>query len=189
MLGGIDPVIIFQFSKLAESVTSDVGPVQPTVAKIPFISSIPTLIDQPPIPIYLSETLTGIYIDSEDKNVDIETETQTMADGSAPDVSQRGLASTISVNLVARSDSIGLTLLSAMIDQLFDKVTSKEYAITYLHGPITVFRGILHSFSVNKQSGNDLLSIKIELSKGTKEPTKKALIPSVPGYTGTIPGA
>ena len=182
MLGGVDPVIIFQFGKLAAVAGA-------TVAKIPLVSSIPTVVDQPPIPIYLSELATGIYIDSEDKNLDIETDTQTMTDGSEPEVSQKGIGTTIAINLVARADSLGLTLLSAMIDQIFEKVTSKEYAITYLHGPITVFRGVLHSFSVNKQSGNDLLTIKIELSKGTKEPTKKPPIPTVPGLTGTLPGA
>lgn len=180
MLNGIDPVIIFQFAKLAPSLGS-------TVQKIPLISEIPTLIEMPPIPIYLSEKLTGIYIDSEDKNVDISTDTETKSDGSDPDVNQKGIGTTVAINLTAKKDSLGLALLSAMIDQLFDKVTSKEYAITYMHGPITVFRGVLHSYAVNQNAENELLSIKIELSKGAKQPQKPDTTVVVPKTTGAVP--
>lgn len=182
MLGGIDPVIIFQFSKLADTGFGDF------ISKIPVISQIPTVIAQPPIPIYLSETLTGIYIDSEDKNVDIETETESLSDGSTPEVNQKAIGSVVSINLVAKKNSLGLTLLSAMIDLLYEKVTSKEYAITYLHGATTVFRGVLHSYSVNQNASNELLTIKIELSRGQKQPQKPAGIQSVPGVIGTLPG-
>ena len=189
MLNGIDPIIIFQFSSLASSNTSDVGPVQPgLISKIPFISQIPTLIEQPPIPIYLSESITGIFIDSEDKNVDIETSTETMTDGSDPAVAQKGIGSSITINIVGVRDSIGLSLLSAMIDQAFDKVTSQEYAITYLHGAITIFRGLIQSFAINQNSSDDKLTIKIELTKGKKQPTKKPATVSVPGQVGTLPG-
>lgn len=180
MLGGVDPIIIFQFSKLAPIAGE-------TISKIPVISKIPTLIEMPPIPIYLSQTLTGLHIDAEDKNVDIETETQTMTDGTTPAVDQKGISSMITINLLAKKDSVGLSLLSAMIDQIFDKVTSKEYAITYLHGPITVFRGVLHSFAVNQTASNDLLSIKIEISKGQKQPTKAPEVPTVKPSTGLVP--
>jgi len=180
MLGGIDPIIIFQFSKLA-SVAGE------TISKIPIVSKIPTVVDQPPIPIYLSEELTGIYIDSEDKNVDISTDTETLTDGSSPDVNQKGIGTTVSINLLAKKDSIGMALLSAMIDLVYEKVTSKEYAITYLHGATTIFRGVLHSFSVNQSADNDLLTVKIELSKGSKNPAKPAEVPVVPKVTGAVP--
>lgn len=180
MLGGIDPIIIFQFSKLAPSLSE-------TVSKIPVISQIATVIEQPPIPIYLSEELTGIFIDAESKNVDIETETQTLSDGSTPDVNQRGIATGISINLVAKKDSLGLALLVALIDQAFDKVTSKEYAITYVHGPITVFRGVLHNFSADQDASSELMRIKIELSRGTKNPVKPPDVPVVGKAVGALP--
>jgi len=163
MLNGADPVIIFQFSKLAPSVGG-------VISSIPVIADIPTLVEQPPIPIYLSQSLTGVYIESEDKDVDIETDTQTLSDGKTPDVNQKGIASGVTINLRAKKSSIGVALLSAMIDVIFDKVSSKEYAISYLNGATTVFRGVLQSYAVNQNSDNDLLSIKIQLSKGTKNP-------------------
>lgn len=181
MLGGIDPVIIFQFSALVPTLSSQ-------LSKIPIVSEIPTVIDQPPIPIYLSETLFNIVIDGESKNVDIDTTTETMTDGTAPQVTQKGIQSGISIAIEGKKDSVALILLSAMIDQAFEKVTSKEYAITYIHGPITIFRGLLSSYSAETVPGTDKISIKIGLTKGQKDPTKPASIISVPGNPGIIPG-
>jgi hypothetical protein len=179
MLGGLEPVIIFQFSKLS---LADTG-----IADIPVISNFPSLVEQPPIPLYLSESLTGVFIDTEDKNVDIQTDTETLSSGAPPDVNQKGIASSVSINLLAKKDSIGIALLSAMIDLIFDKVTSKEYAISYLHGATTVFRGVLHSYQVSQNSNDDLITIKIELSKGTKNTSALSTVPTVPAIAGVTP--
>lgn len=181
MLNGIDPVIIFQFSKLAPTLGE-------TVAKIPIVSGIPTLIAMPPVPIYLSQTLTGLHIDTEEKSVDIQTTTETTTDGSSPQVDQKGIGSVVAINLVARKDAVGLSLLSGLVDRIFDKVTSKEYAISYLHGPIIIFGGLLHSYAVTQEAGSELLNIKIEISKGeTSTPTKADPLPKVPGFPGAQP--
>lgn len=180
MLNGIDPIIIFQFSKTVAS----------TLAKneqnIPVTSQEPTQIDFPPIPIYLSEQFTGLYIESEDKSIDLSTDVQTKTDGSSPDVNQKGIASTVSINLIGLRDSIGLNLICALADQILEKATAKEYTITYLHGATTIFRGILHSFSVNQTAENNKLAVKIDLSKGEKTPVKTEVTPSVSANNGTI---
>jgi len=181
MLGGLDPVIIFQFSALAPSLSAQ-------LAKIPVIADIPTLIDQPPIPVYLSETVFNIVIDGESKSVDIDTTTETMSDGTAPEVTQKGIQSSVEINIEGKKDSVALTLLSALVDLAFEKVTSKEYSITYLHGATTVFRAVLHTYSVETVPGTDKLSVKIGLSRGQKNPTKPGTTVSVPGTTGIIPG-
>jgi len=181
MLGGLDPVLIFQFAALAPSLGAQ-------LAKIPMAASIPTILEMPPIPIYLSETLFNVVIDGESKNVDIDTTTETMSDGSAPVVTQKGVQSGVTIEIEGKKDSVALILLSSMIDVAFDKVSSAEYSITYLHGPITIFRGLLNSFSSEAVPGTDKLSIKIGLSKGKGSPTKPSAIPSVPGVPGIIPG-
>lgn len=187
MLGGISPVLIFQFSKKVPATA--VGPVEPSfLSKIPVISDIPTLVEAPPIPIYLDEGITGLLVDSEEKHVDIETDTETKTDGSAPTVNQKAIASTVSIQFTGKKDSIKMILLSAMIDVVFEKVTSQEYALSYLSGATTVFRGVLHSYGVSQNSSNDLVTIKLEISKGTKNPVKPNPIPTVPGLTGTLPG-
>lgn len=180
MLNGIDPIIIFNFSKL----TPDL---QASVADIPIISSIVNKIGLPPIPVYLSEKLTGLYIDSEDKNIEIVTSTDTLTNGEEPVTNQKGLSSTVTINMVASRDSIGMTLIAALADLVFHKVTSKEYSITYLHGAITVFGGLLHSFGITQNADNDLYNIKLELSRSSVKTQEKASIPVVSKITGAVP--
>lgn len=170
MLNGIDPVIIFQFSKVNRF---DVG------SDIPVVADLLTFIDEPPIPIYLSEKITGLFIDSEDKNVDIQTDFETKTSGGEADVKQRGASSTVAIQLRARKSSLGLSLLSAMIDSVFDKVTSEEYTITYLHGPVTIFRGLIQSYSATQNADSDLLFIRLEITKGKKNPEKTLEGPTV----------
>jgi hypothetical protein len=179
MLNGIDPIIIFNLKKLPPSVAS-------TVSKIPVVSSIVEAIDLPLIPIYLSERLTGIYIDTEDKNVDIETNIETLTDGSAPNVNQRGIGNTVKIKMQANRDSIGVSLFSALSDLVFPKVTSKEYSITYLHGAVTVFGGLLHSFALTQNANNDLYDITLELIKPPLGAPKSS-VPVVEKTTGAVP--
>jgi len=181
MLNGVDPILIIQLSVLAP-ILGD------SISKIPYVSKVPDLIKMPPVPIYLSQRLTGLHIDTEEKNVDIQTTTETMTDGSSPQVDQKALGSVVVVMLEARKDSVGLSLLSALVDRILPKVTSKEYSITYLHGPITIFNGLLHSYSVMQESGSEKLTVKLEISKGgDNQPTKPDPLPKVPGNPGAVP--
>lgn len=166
MLGGNDPVVIFQFSKALPSLGQALG-------RIPIISKIPTVIDMPPVPIYLSEDRTGLCIDSESKDVTISTSVQTMTDGSAPAVDQKGVGSSVTIVFEAKKDAVGVSLLSAMIDQVFDKLSSKEYSISYLHGATTIFRGIMQSYQVSQTANTDKINITIEISRGEKQPQKQ----------------
>ena len=183
MLNGIDPIIIFQFKKLDPTAAANFS----QTYKIPIADVNARYIDFPPIPIYLSENLTGLYIDSEDKNIDVETSSETLESGGEPIFYQRGLNSTVKVNLLGSRNSIGLTLIAAMADLIFQKVTSKEYSITYLHGGITVFNGLLHSFSITPNGDNDLYNIGIELTRSTVKTNPIAAITEVPKVTGTVP--
>lgn len=181
MLGGLDPVIIFQFKSLAPGLSA-------TVAKIPIVSEVKSFIEMPPIPIYLSEKTFSILIAGTSKSVDIETETQGQSNSSTPpDVNQNPIQSSVEVEIVGKQDNVALTLLSAMIDQVYERATSKEYAISFLYGATTIFNAVMHSYSVETVPGTDQLSIKIRLSKGSKNPIKVPGVPSVPGSTGIIP--
>jgi hypothetical protein len=156
MLNGIDPILIFNFTKLTKEAKD-------RIAKTPITADIISQFDLPAVPIYLSERLTGIYIDTEDKNVDVDTSIETLTLSEDPKLNQRGINNTVKITMLAAKDSIGLTLLSAMTDFVFPKVTSREYSITYLHGAITVFKGLLHSFAITQESGTTLYRITLEL--------------------------
>lgn len=157
MLGGLDPIIIFDFYKLAPELAS-------SVPAIPLASSTPTRVNLPPIPIYLSEKLTGLYIDNEDKSIDIQTDVETKSDASDPSIQQKAINSVIRINMFANNESIGLTLLSALCDLALPMATSQEYAVTYLHGAVTVFRGLINSFSISQNSDNDLFTVTLEIT-------------------------
>ena len=180
MLNGLYPIMIFNFSKLAPDL-------QAAVSGIPIVSEIVTKIGLPPIPIYLSEDLTGLVIDSEDKNIDIQTEAETLADGGDPVTNQKGIASTVTVNMKGNRNSIGLTLIASMADLIFSKVTSKEYSITYMNGAITVFNGLLNSFQITQNIENDLYNISFQLSRNSSKIAPSTGIPVVDKVTGVLP--
>lgn len=197
MLNGIAPIIIFNFKKLAAS-------------KLESINSIPLLAENKlsipliPIPLYLEEisrfgssgvegvsragTVSGIYIDSESKSIDIETKPQTLPDGKTPKATQRGLNSVVTINMIASSNSVGLSVLMAMSDLIFQKVTSQEYSITYINKSMTVFGGLLESFSVLQNSNNDLYNISMQISRVTGGSTvEKAAPATLERASGEVP--
>lgn len=186
MLNGIDPILIFTFSTdIRASLTA-------SVAKIPVVSNVINKLGFPPIPIYLSEALTGLYIDSENKNIDIETTPETLTNGITPVVNQKGINSTIKVNMVATKGSIGLILLSTLCDLIFTKVTSKDYKMTYVHGATTIFNGLLHTFSVNQVANTDLYTIDLEIvfaeqAKGQLEVGRSLNPTRLAPTTGPVP--
>ena len=181
MLNGLQPVIIFQLSTLAPTLGE-------ALSKIPVISSVPDLIARPPIPLYLNDEFTQLVIISEDKNIDIDTEIETLSNGQEPEVNQKGVGNFVKIQMVGLKDSIPVTLLSAMMDQIFDKVTSKEYSISYFSGAVTIFNAVLKNFSVSQNADSTKLDISFELSKGSKQPSKKPAPIEVQGQTGTFPG-
>jgi hypothetical protein len=184
MLGGLDPVIIFQFRKKFEfdTLTNE----QFMALSTDELES--QYISLPPIPVYLSEKLFNIAIHGTSKSIDIETDTETQTDGKSPEVNQKGIQSSVEINIEGKQSSVALTLISALVDQVFERVTSKEYTISFIYGATTVFGGLLHTYAVETVEGTDKLAVKISLSKGSKNPTKPNTVAVVPGFTGTLPG-
>lgn len=162
MLNGVAPILIFQFKKLLPDI---LGIATEAQKQIPIASETKSTFPLPLIPLYLDERLTGLYIDTESKNVDIETQTDSLSSGDSENINQRAISNIVKIEMIANRDSIGISLLSAMSDLIFPKVTSKEYSLTYLHGAITVFDGLLHSFSINQNSNNELYQISMEIVK------------------------
>lgn len=174
MLGSLDPIIIFQLYKKLPAA-------QKTIATAPITSTkdsntAATRATIAVIPIYLSAEITGVYIDTESKNIDIDTDMQSLTSGAAALINQKALASIVTVNLTGKQDSIGLTVLLALSELILDRATSNEYEITYMHGGVTVFGGLIHSLSFDQGTENDLYKIKIEISRG--RPKGKSVVVS-----------
>jgi hypothetical protein len=184
MLGGIAPVLIFSFPLSPKSATFN------AIAGIPLIGETIAKNVGLPIPLYLDEKLTGLYVESETKAIDIDTVVQPRNDGGAPLVDQRGLNSLITVNMLASKDSILLSVLLALNDIVFSKVVSKEYNVSYLNGSTAIFGGLLHGFSTQNGSDDDLIRIVLQLSKANQQGTTPNNVVSVlPKITGAIPVA
>lgn len=174
MLNGIAPLIIFSFKKLLNFEIDLSTGSQPVVAgqdtyTIPLV----------PIPVYLDEKLTGIIVTSQNKNIDIRTEAETLSDGDTPKANQKGLNSSITVTMVSSSESIGLNVLLALIDQIFEKVTSQEYSISYINKAVTVFNGLLDSFSVQEDESSNKITMTMVISKVTGSSTVEKVAPTV----------
>ncbi len=181
MLNGIYPILIFNFKKLVPQLAK-------LTSGVPLLAEISDSVPLTPIPLYLKEELTGLYITHQSKNVDIDTTAQTLPDGTTPKVKQAGINTTITINLVGRQDAIPLQLLIAMIDLIFQKVSSQEYSISYLNGPITVFNGLLEGFSVQEGENNDLFNVQLQISRIVGGSTVEKLAPlTVSSSVGALP--
>lgn len=172
MLGGIAPILIISIKK-------NIDTTQGFLSKIPLVSKLGSQVPLPPIPIYLDENLTGLYVQTQEKSVDVETKSDGSTDGSDPKNNQTPVGSVVSVELNGLRDSIGLTLLNAVIDLIVPRLVSKEYSITYLNGSQTVFDGLLHSYKVSEISGSTKSTIMLELVKTTDKTAQKPGPPEV----------
>lgn len=181
MINGLAPVLVFTF------------PLTETDALFKSLSGVPLLSDSLlkgigiPIPIYLDERLTGIYIDSESKNVDIQTTVEATKEGETPDISQRGIDSTVTINMKASRSSVMLTAIVALIDMAFQRVVSKSYTVSYFNGSTTIIGGLLHGFSTSTDSDNDLVMISLQISKSNMKIVNPLPVASFSKSTGIIP--
>lgn len=148
-----------------------------------------------PIPIYLSEKLTGIYVDTENRSIDVETRVEPTTEKDtitqeveAPKVTQTAVDTQLTINLLASKNSILLTALIALMEQLVKRLVSGEYSIHYINGPTVIFGGLLHRFATSVNGNEDLVRVELTLSTAAKEnPTPKTPVETVSKVTGAVP--
>jgi hypothetical protein len=183
MLGGIAPILIFTFPPaLGIDLTKLLG-------GIPLIGDALADIGVP-IPIYLDENLTGVYIESESKALDIDTDIVPVyrTNGSVSNfINQSGINNLVTINMLANKDSLILSVLLALNDMVFSKLVSGKYKLSYINGTTLIFGGLLHSFSVNSNSDDTLLKITMQIQKNNQNKpsiiTQYLNVPAVPGVT------
>lgn len=181
MLNGIDPLLVIVLkSRPPEDILGPPIAASNTIAGFDARFGALTI----PIPIYLSERLTGIYVDSETRSIDVVTKVEPITDQDEltrqtkpPIVTQTAIDTQVTVSLIARSDSILLTALIALMEVTISRLASREYAIHYLNGPTALFGGLLHRFSTSVSPNEDLIRIEMTLSTAAKEsPTPKTTV-------------
>lgn len=164
MLNGVAPIFIFTVSPVPK--TSN------PLSGVPVISDLLESVGIP-IPIYLDEQLTGLYVDTEEKSIDIDNDVVAVNKGGAK-VFQNPLESMVTINLIGKKDSVALMVLLAMNDLIFSKL-KYGYGISYLNGPTAIFNGLLKTFATNSSSENDLIRITMQISKAKGSKTEGAL--------------
>lgn len=179
MLNGVAPLLLFNF-KIAVDISS---PLQ----KLPIVNLVPS-IKLPTVPLYLDEDLTGLYMDSQSKNIDIDTNMVNPGDPN-PVVKQKPIASIITLNMFASKSSIGMILLNLFCEQILDKIITEGYSIDFFNGSTILFGGLLHGFSIVENSNDDRFNISLQLSKGrTANTIQGAVAKVIQPFFGAIPG-
>jgi hypothetical protein len=163
MLNGLAPIFIFDFQSLIPS-AAEILSGRPQVTP-----SSGGRISLPPIPLYLDERLTGLVVESESKNISLDTELNVTTTDGSPSNYQKVLGSIVTINLKASKNSIGLSILMAMSDLILGKVAAKEYSVTYMNKAFLAIGALLHDFSVDGNDESDLYRIKIELAAPGKK--------------------
>lgn len=171
MLNGVAPLIIFHFGGVSKS-----SSIFKAVAGVPLIGSSLTGLLAIPIPIYLDEKLTGIMVKSQVTQVDFDEEIQTKINEKTANVDQRVLNSLITVNMIGKRDSTLVSMLIALNDIVFSKITSKNYTVSYLNRSTVLLNGLLHGFSATENEDTNLVDIVFQFSKANK---KTDVVPSI----------
>lgn len=166
MLGGIAPILLFYFPLTKENLDLFPGLISPPTFEEGEFPGVP-------FPIYLDERLTGLFLQSESRNIVLDTQVQTTSKPTEKTfISQKGVSNTVSINLVGRRDSIALASLLAFCDIIFSKISSQSYRVSYLNGPTVIFWGRLEGLNTSVRENTDLLDISFQISRGEKTDTK-----------------
>ena len=177
MLGGIAPILIFTFP---------VAPDAPNLTGIPVLDSVLSSVGVP-IPVYLDEKLTGVYVTSQEKSIDIDTQPEISSDGTAK-VTQRGINNTVTVHMLASKNATLLSILLAFADEAFKRAVNGKYSVTYLNGSTLVFGGKVASFSAAENDNDDLLRLTLVLHKETQATVTRSTTAIIAPVPGTIEG-
>lgn len=163
MLNGIAPLLIFTFKTPG---------IVNTIRGIPKVGNFLATNVGLPIPIYLDEKLTGIYVKGESRGIDVETKTENLRNKENTQTSiiyQSALNNTVTVNMIASRKGVMLVTLLALMDMIFQRVVSKEYNVSYFNGPTLILNGLLHGFTTQQTSDDTLVEIQMVLSKTPPE--------------------
>lgn len=167
MLNGASPLLIFQFKENPAVQTKLFN-----ALKVPIKSEFAGLISGIPIPLYLDENITGLFVDSESKNLDLETTIEPRLDYTQPYIYQRPVNSSITVNLNANKDSILLPALLALADLIIPRLTSATYKISYFNGATSIINGLLQGLSTSEGANDDLIRIVLQIQKEDSRPVQ-----------------
>ena len=120
-----------------------------------------------PIPVYLDEQLTGVYVDTEKYGLSVSTDAVVNYDPEKGNkgnlvLQQKGEGQQVVVNLLGRRDSLILNMLLPTLQSIYSKIVAKkDYRLAYFNQNTLIFNGRLASFEINQTRQNNLVSFSI----------------------------
>ena len=140
-----------------------------------------------PIPIYLDEDLTKIYVDESDESLSINTETLADIDEqNAVKIVQKGLTQKTTISTILRDNSIVGFILLPLLKTIASKVLSDlDYNIAFIDKSIVIFEAKLVGYQKKQSREDDLIRFNIELEVKPEE-KKKEEVKTLPKYEGDL---
>ena len=182
IVSSVAPILIFTFPFDSDSTNPVFNALSglPLIGKDSFVGSNIGV----PIPVYLDEQLTGLYVQSENQNIDIATEQNDAANSTKPFLTQKSISNTVSINLLGKRDSIFVAALLALVDIAYPKLVKAKYRVSYLNGSTVVLGGLIQGVTAQRQNDSELVDLTITIHKADSlGPTVSSLI-SVPSVAG-----
>lgn len=122
-----------------------------------------------PIPVYLSQNITGICVDNEEDSLSISTDyipvlgEQKSTDNSIK-VQQRGESRKVRITLIASKNSVGLNILLPLMKSILSYAfAQKEYKIAYFNQNVLIFNARLAGYQMIPGSDDTKVSITVTL--------------------------
>lgn len=126
------------------------------------------------IPLYLDAKRTGVYLDSDSKELSISNDSVVDVKNNQLKLVQKGLTNSVDFILKARADSTGLNILLMMSDEIYAlTMKNKDYKIAYFNQNILLFNAKLGHFKIEPEGNTNLVRIAVALQYEEKEPDKK----------------
>ncbi|MDR2426822.1 MAG: hypothetical protein LBD46_06580 [Endomicrobium sp.] len=166
MLTGLYPVLVLQkvIDKKIRGSFSD--------GRITSTSIIETSLSKP-MPIYIDEILTGIYLISENRKAEFANDTTVDNETGEIKIKQKGLTNDVNLVFGASRNSIGMNILLPLIDVAFENAAIDKYVMSYFNGNTILFRAKIKHFSAEGNNTDNGIKINISLSKEDKIAEKK----------------
>lgn len=144
---------------------------------IPNVQKFITWAGGTPIPIYLSEALTGILVDQESRSLNINQDReQSSSIAGGEKQTQRGVSNSIVINLQAKKNSSLLSIFMAFADVIFSKAVENKARFSYFHGSTVINNGWLTAVSISQTADSELLDVSLTIEKPLPEVYNKGVI-------------
>ena len=147
-----------------------------------------------PVPVYLSEEIMGLCVDSETDSLNISTDfipvlNEQGTEAGTVKVQQRGETQSVSITLIGNKNSIGLNIILPMLKSIFSKVfAGMDYKIAYFHQNVLIFNARLASYQMTPGSNDTKVSLTLNLEVVPENSEKKEPVAKLAYTQDEMPG-